>query len=204
MPAPDATTLRPPELLAGERVRLRRSTAADYTAVFPAASDPEVMRLMDWPAHRSVDETREFFAGVRARWDAGEDFHWIIEPIADGAFVGCLGLRIDGHAADFGYFLARAQWGRGHAGAAVALLVQWLLQQPSILRIWATTDSANLRSRRVLERAGLQYEGTLRMATFRPNIGGPPRDKDVFARVRMPTPARPPPPTRPPSPTAPP
>lgn len=183
--------LTPPERLQGARVSLRRSTAADHPPVFACASDPQVMKYMDWPAHTSPAQTEQFFAGVQARCESGEDFHWMIETVESGAFLGCIACRIRGHAADFGYFLARPAWGHGRATQAVTLLVDWLWQQPGILRIWATTDAENQRSQRVLERAGLVREGRLRLDSVRPNLGSAwPRDKDVFARVK-PLPARP-------------
>jgi [ribosomal protein S5]-alanine N-acetyltransferase len=75
----------------------------------------------------------------------------------------------------------KPHWGRGFAAEAVALLMGWLQVQPDIIRIWATTDVDNARSMAVLVRIGLQREGVLRMVTYRPNIGGPPRDTVVFS-----------------------
>jgi [ribosomal protein S5]-alanine N-acetyltransferase len=174
--------LNPPESIVGAQVRLRKSTAADANAVFLAAADPEVMRFMEWPAHKSVADAEAYMSGCAARWAAGAEYHWVIEGRAGGPLLGCIACRVRGHAADFGYFLGKSAWDRGIATEAALLLVAWLQRQPSILRIWATTDSENVRSARVLERLGMQREGVLRMATYRPNIGGLlPRDTAVYA-----------------------
>lgn len=173
--------LTPPDSIAGAQVRLRRSTPADSEAVFRAASDAEVMRYMEWPAHTSVADTEAFMGGCAARWSTGAEYHWVIEDSAGGPLLGCIACRVKGHAADFGYFLARQAWGRGIATEASSLLLAWLHRQPSIFRIWATTDAENIRSARVLERLGMQCEGVLRMATYRPNIGGRPRDTAIYA-----------------------
>jgi RimJ/RimL family protein N-acetyltransferase len=175
-----------PESIVGAQLRLRRSTPADAQAVFDAAADAEVMRYMDWPAHRAVADAQAYLEGCAGRWAAGVEYHWIIEPRAGGPLLGCMACRVKGHAADFGYFLARPAWGRGAATEAGALLVGWLERQPQVLRIWATTDIDNHRSAKVLQRLGLQREGVLRMATWRPNIGGPPRDTAVYARCKAP------------------
>jgi len=71
-----------PEAIVGPRLRLRRSTPADAQAVFEAAADAEVMRYMDWPAHRSVADAQTYLDGVADRWAAGAEYHWIIEPRA--------------------------------------------------------------------------------------------------------------------------
>jgi ribosomal-protein-alanine N-acetyltransferase len=87
-------------------------------------------------------------------------------------------------SADFGYFLDRSYWGRGYARDAGSTLLTWLAAQQEIVRVWATVDVENTRSRRLLERLGLRLEGVRPMATVRPNIGGAPRDTAVYARTQ--------------------
>jgi ribosomal-protein-alanine N-acetyltransferase len=174
----------PPSLIQGKRVRLRRSVPSDAEAVFAVAADAEVMRFMDWRAHRDIHETQVFFSGVSERWESGAEYHWIIEEALTARFVGCIACRIKGHAADFGYFLARPAWGDGFATEAASLVVDLLKAQPKVLRIWATTDFENARSAKLLEGLGLEREGLLRMATYRPNIGGLPRDTKVYAWIK--------------------
>ena len=176
--------LTAPAVIEGVRLRLRRSVPGDAAAVFSAAANPEVMKYMDWPAHRTQADVQEFLEGCATRWTNGTEFHWMIEEKQTNASVGCLACRPKGHAADFGYFLARTHWGKGIAQEAAMLLVSWLKRQPEVLRVWATTDAENHRSARVLEKAGLRLEGNLRMATIRPNIGPIPRDTCLYAWVR--------------------
>lgn len=180
--------LQAPVVIEGVRLRLRRSTPADAPAIFAMASDPEVMRYMDWPMPQHSDETRHYLEGCAMRWHSGREFHWVLERKADGLALGCIACRPSGpaasHAADFGYFLARAHWGQGLATEAAGLLLGWLQRQPQIVRVWATTDHANVHSAAVLCKLGLQLEGVMRQATLRPNLGGPPRDTGLYAWVR--------------------
>ena len=175
--------LQVPVLIEGVRLRLRRSTPADAATTFEMARDPEVMRYMEWPAPQRLADTQDFFDGCAARWHSGVEYHWMIE-LKTGAAVGCIGCRIKGHAADFGYFLARTQWGQGYATEAAGLLVKWLQRQGSIVRIGATTDADNSASAAVLQKVGLQREGLMRKATVRPNIGPAPRDTALYASVK--------------------
>jgi RimJ/RimL family protein N-acetyltransferase len=139
---------------------------------------------MEWSRHTELSTTESFFSGCVERWESGTEFHWIIETSDHYDTAGCIALRIRGHAADFGYFLLPEFWGRGLASAAATLVITWLKQQPGIFRIWATTDSENLRSMTTLERLGMRREGTLRMAAVRPNISDIPRDTAVFGVSR--------------------
>ncbi len=60
----------------------------------------------------------------------------------------------------------------------------WLDSQSDMLRMWARVNCENVRFRRLLERLGLELEGVMRCVTLRPNIGGPPRDTTMYARVK--------------------
>ncbi len=176
-----SAVLRVPVLIEGVRLRLRRSTPADAEAVFAMATDPELMHHMEWPMPRALAETRAYLDGCASRWQAGTEHHWMIELKPQGPAIGCIACRIRGHAADFGYFLARAHWGHGHATEAAQLLVGWLQRQRGIVRIWATTDADNTRSAAVLRKAGLQPEGLMRRATVRPQRGAAPRHTALHA-----------------------
>ena len=176
--------LQPPVLIEGVRVRLRRSTPADAAVTFAMASDPQVMRYMEWPAPRQLADTQAYLDGCAARWQQGSEYHWMIELKPAALAIGCIGCRVQGHAADFGYFLGRGHWRRGYATEAASLLVGWLRRQAAIVRIWATTDAQNAASAAVLRKLGLASEGVMRKATQRPNIGGAPRDTALFASVK--------------------
>lgn len=174
--------LSPPEIIQGRRVRLRRSAPSDSAGVFRAAANPNVMRYMDWAMQSEESEAKAYLEGCVTRWGEGTEFHWVIEVNESTALVGCIACRVNGSDADFGYFIAEPHWGKGFASESASLVVEWLQQQPTVLRIWATTDYENERSASVLRRVGLEFEARRRMATYRPNIGGLPRDTLVFAR----------------------
>jgi RimJ/RimL family protein N-acetyltransferase len=183
--------LQAPVVIEGVRLRLRRSTPGDAEATFAMASDAAVMRYMDWPAPRRLAETQAYLQSCALRWHSGQEWHWMVERKADALALGCVACRPAGHTADLGYFLARAHWGQGLATEAAGLLLGWLQRQPSIVRVWATTDHANTQSAAVLRKLGLQLEGVMRQATLRPNLGGPPRDTGLYAWVRATAPSAP-------------
>jgi [ribosomal protein S5]-alanine N-acetyltransferase len=170
-----------PENIRGIRVRLRRPLPSDAEALFSCTSDPEVARYMDWRLQTNFSEVVERLRGADARWESGAEYQWVIEESAGHEVIGTVACRIRGHSADFGYFLRRSAWGQGYAYESAGLLIDWLKQQPGVLRVWASVDVENRRSISLLLRLGLEEEGVLRMATIRPNIGGPPRDTMILA-----------------------
>jgi RimJ/RimL family protein N-acetyltransferase len=175
----------PPETIPAGGVVLRRATPADAHDLYAFACDPHVMRFMDWPMPACPEDTAQHLEGAVARWDAGLELQWVILERLTGQCAGTLSCRPRGHAADFGYFLGRKHWGKGLATQAAGALLAWCETQPQIIRVWASADVENVRSRRLLERLGLQLEGVLRRATVRPNIGASPRDTAIYGKVRL-------------------
>ncbi len=67
---------------------------------------------------------------------------------------------------------------------AVKAIVDWVLKQESIHRVWAFCDVENLASARVLEKVGMQREGVLRRWMIHPNVSDEPRDCYCYAITR--------------------
>lgn len=166
------------------RLFLRRPQLADAPALFECGSDPGVARYMDWPRATAIEPGIERLRQAEERWAAG-NFYWVITLPAEGhAVIGAISCSVEGHAAEFGFFLRPRHWGRGYASEAAGAVVEWALSLPAIRRVWATCDAENAASVRVLEKAGLAREGLLRRAIVRPNLSSEPRDAFLYARVR--------------------
>ena len=177
--------MKPPESFETLCLHLRRPTMDDAEQVFQGyAQDPAVSKYMIWRPHQDIDTTRAFLDRCAHCWRDGTAFPWLITGKEEGAPLGIIELRIDGHRADLGYGIARRDWGNGYTTEAVEVIVQWAMAQESIYRVWATCDVENLASARVLEKAGLQKEGILRRYIVHPNVSSEPRDCFCFAIVK--------------------
>lgn len=150
--------------LRGARVRLRELEASDLEPVLDFASDLDVMY---WTVGRAVDRAEELqwisAAGEKAREEPRAMYALAIE--AEDRLVGTITLDVEsiehsrGH---LGYALHKQEWGKGYATDAARLLIDFGLKRLGLHRIYATLDVRNDRSRRVLEKAGMVLEGTLR------------------------------------------
>ena len=67
---------------------------------------------------------------------------------------------------------------------ALQPLVNWVINQPEIYRVWAVCDCENLASARVLEKIGMTREGVLRRWLIHPNLSDVPRDCLCYAKVK--------------------
>lgn len=179
-------TAPPPAELETARLLLRRPVLRDAETIFSAyAADPEVTRYLTWRPHGSVDDTRAFLAQCQEVWGGGRQRPYVIAARTEpDRAIGMIDWRRRGHAVSFGYVLAPALWGRGYTAEALTALVDWSLARPTVWRCWAFCDVDNAASARVMEKAGMAFEGILRRLSMHPNLSAEPRDCRVYARVR--------------------
>ncbi|MFA6141455.1 MAG: GNAT family protein, partial [Hyphomicrobium sp.] len=67
---------------------------------------------------------------------------------------------------------------------ALRALTDCALRQSPIWRASAACDAENVASARVMEKAGMAFEGILRRAITAPNMSPEPRDCRLYAKVR--------------------
>lgn len=167
--------------LAGIRLRpLRREDAPAWHAYL---SDPQVTELTSYPA-MSLAAVESMVQHFSEAWSAGSACKWAVATQADDRLIGTCGFnewsRIHGWA-ELAYELARPWWGRGMISQAVAASLDWAFRDPVFGRVHAFVMVGNVRSERVLERAGFAREGRLRSYRM---CRGTPRDFSVFGILR--------------------
>ena len=151
-----------PESIQTPRLLLRRYRLTDADDAFAYARDPEWGRFLP-PVPRPYERRHadEFVAGqVLANWE--KEPAWALEH--EGRVVGGVSLRLarrNGRA-ELGYSMARWLWGRGLTTEAVSAVIDEAFRCLPIRKIAARAVAANVGSIRVMEKAGMQYEGRLR------------------------------------------
>lgn len=177
--------MRPPERIETARLILRPPHPDDAPAIFAKwTRDPEVTRFLVWRPHERVEQSQTFIQSCLEAWEKDARFPYMITLKENGAVIGMIEPRIDGSEIELGYLLARAEWGRGYMTEAVRAVIDWAFTQPAIYRVCAVTDVENDASRRVMEKAGMQYEGILRKYSLHPNLSDVPRDCYVYSIVK--------------------
>ena len=103
---------------------------------------------------------------ISAMLSANEDETFAFAIIADNKVVGSIGVfrleNIHRQTAELGYYVAEEYWGKGIMTEAVKQICEHVFDKSDIIRIYAEPFAYNIASCRVLEKAGFQYEGTLR------------------------------------------
>jgi RimJ/RimL family protein N-acetyltransferase len=180
--------VRLPAEIQTERLVLRAPRSEDAACMFAQwAQDPLVTRYLTWRPHTDPSQTENFVReAIEALNGDTRAVYVIAAREAQETPLGLIEVRFESReAASIGYLLQRADWNRGIMTEAARAIVAQVLELPDIWRVWAYCDVDNPGSARVLERSGMQHEGTLRRYMVHPNISDAPRDVHVYARVRV-------------------
>ena len=147
-----------------ERLVLRPFTLDDAPVVQREVSRVEIARMMRIP--------HPYPEGGAADWIAngaepGRDF--AVELRATGELVGSIAInpREEHRRAEIGYWCAVAHWRRGYTTEAVRAIIDYAFGTLELNRVHAECHGDNPASRRVLEKAGMTCEGSLRQHSFR-------------------------------------
>ncbi|MDQ2985154.1 MAG: GNAT family N-acetyltransferase [Armatimonadota bacterium] len=143
-----------------KRLTLRPWRTSDAEAVFAYASDPETTRYMVFDTHTSIADSREFLS----RAPTSEEYGFAVTVDDDDIAVGGCGIRPtpQHRKAEVGYILHKSIWGNGYATELTRELIRHGFEDLNLGRIYARTDERNIGSVRVMEKAGMTYEGVLR------------------------------------------
>ena len=147
-----------------ERLRLRELTTADEADFVALYGDGRITRhLLYGPADAEGARQQLGRALRHQRAERRDSWELGVELAASGRLVGACDLTL--HAkdeAEIGYLLAHGSWGRGYGTEIAVALAQAAFGQLGVERVLSTVEIHNNRSLRVLDKAGLRWEGTLR------------------------------------------
>ena len=145
------------------RLLLREWEEADVAPFARMNADPRVMEY--FPALLSLDETRRLYDRIRREFAECGFGLFAVQRVAEGDFIGFVGLHRIGFDADFtpgvevGWRLSPAVWGRGYAPEAAAACLVHAREALGLERVYAFTALPNVRSQRVMRKIGMERVG---------------------------------------------
>jgi len=115
---------------------------------------------MIFDTHRSIADAKGF---VESAPTSEEHGYAVTIGDTDIPIGGCgIRPRFDQRKGEIGYILHKGVWGRGYATELARELIRYGFEELKLGRVYARTDERNVGSIRVLEKAGMTYEGILR------------------------------------------
>lgn len=147
------------------KCRIRKWELSDAEDLAKTLSNKKVQdNLRDGLPYPYTEQDGKDFISAMLSADENETFAFAIT--VDNIAIGSIGIFRQGNihrrTAELGYYIAEEYWGKGIMTEAVRQICEYVFGKSDIIRIFAEPFAYNIASCRVLEKAGFQYEGTLR------------------------------------------
>ena len=150
-------------MLITERLILRRWEESDAESLYEYAKDPDVGPIAGWPAHQSIEESRDVIRNVFQGKEA-----YAVCLKTDNKAIGAIELKLNGHTdlterddeCELGYWLGKPFWGQNIIPEAAGELLRHAFEEIGMQRVWAGYYEGNSKSRRVQEKCGFRYQWT--------------------------------------------
>ncbi|MBP5639562.1 MAG: GNAT family N-acetyltransferase [Victivallales bacterium] len=149
-----------------KRLVLRQWYLSDTDDLFEYARNPLVGPSAGWSPHHSRADSEELIKKVFQQ----EYFHWAIVLPAAGKVIGSINLtkdikRNNAQALTLGYSMHPDFWGNGYMTEAAKAVISFGFESLNTVLISVYHYPDNLRSKRVIEKCGFTFEGTLRLCS---------------------------------------
>ncbi len=166
-----------------DRLLMRPVTRDDLPVPLRFRADPEVSRYLGGPEMSTpefVAKRLEFYLDCHRQHGFGM---CALVSKSDNEMIGWSGLQPleDSGQIEVGYGFDRPHWGKGYATEAARAVIDFGFRELGVHRIAAWCIAENAASARVMEKAGMTYEGTLREREF---IKGTYRDMKLYSILR--------------------
>ena len=150
---------RAPERFETERLIARRPSAADEEFFVAAWSDPRVTGWLG--GSRDRDGVRALLQHFDDLWNHDADGTWILEDRTTKQPVGWILLHpmaFGGHTGtEIGWTIIADRWREGLASEAAVRVAEIAFTDCSLTEVISGTMTANVGSRGVMEKLGMQY-----------------------------------------------
>lgn len=154
------------KIIETERLILRPYRSTDAESMFKNwASDPNVAKFLTWNAHRSISDTEAIINLWLAEYNKPSRCNWVIvlkeigEPIGS---IDVVHIYDNTGIAEIGYCIGQKWWNKGIVTEAFRSVIGYLFEEVGFNQIRAAHAVKNPASGRVMQKCGLQYEGTFR------------------------------------------
>jgi RimJ/RimL family protein N-acetyltransferase len=145
------------------RLVIRTFEARDADPWLAMVIDPEVRRFLPAGPVPTMEVARRIIGEREAMERELGHAMWAVEDKTTGAFVGQCGLRPVNEGAgpeiDLAYHYTRASWNKGYATEAAVAVIGHGLGPVGLAAIMAVVVPENIGSWRVMEKAGMRYQG---------------------------------------------
>lgn len=160
------------KILETDRLILRKFKIEDAEGVFNNwATDPNTNKFLSWDLHKDINETKDIITKWIEEYEKGS-YNWIVELKETHEVIGSIGEQgksLKHKTISLGYCYGSKYWNKGYASEALKRVIEYLLVNQDFYLVEANHRSSNPASGRVMQKAGMIYDGTLRKRRIDPD-----------------------------------
>ena len=145
-----------------ERLILRGWLLDDLNDLYEYAKNPQVGPMAGWKPHSSKEESLNAL-----KYNIENDNRWAIVLKENEKVIGSINLNPDENRGKYcakliSFALSADYWGNGYMTEAVKRVVKYAFEEMNVDMISDFHYPHNFHSKRVIEKCGFRYEGTIK------------------------------------------
>ena len=151
-------------LITASKIILREVKITDDEKIFSAMACPEI-HSMHSDGFKNISDVRRYIPVLTQEYQNGNFRTLAIAEKTSNELCGTITIDVHKYIprAELGYWISIPHRNKGYASEAVKAVIEYGLSKLNLKRIQAVHGIDNPASGRVLEKAGMAYEGTLRL-----------------------------------------
>lgn len=149
-----------------ERLLIRSYKKSDIDDFIDVTSQPEIQpTTYGIPVPYTKKYAKKWFRFIKNNIRTRQAYEFAVFIRNSDTYIGNVGLinvsSLHNHA-EISYYIDKNLWGMGYATEAAAKMLQFGFETLGMFKITGLCMSSNPASRRVMEKLGMRFEGTMR------------------------------------------
>jgi [ribosomal protein S5]-alanine N-acetyltransferase len=171
------------DILESERLIFAAPTLDDASAIKPIINHPDIAKMTLSIRYPYPDDAAVKWITKLASSE-NINYNFLIKLKESQTIIGGIGLYLHEHfkRAAIGYWLGLDYWNKGYASEASRRLIDFGFDVLALERIEGEYFPENTASRRVMEKAGMQFEGIMRNYLQKDDMN---KDNGICAIIRQ-------------------
>lgn len=168
--------------LSGNEIVVREYKDTDLANLMQEINDPDIAQnTLTIPHPYTEDDAHFWITHTQKEYSREQKTSLPLAITLNNQLIGAVGLdNIQAFKAEIGYWLGKNHRGNRYVPEAVNLLVEYAFKELKLARVYAKIFKGNTGSKRVVEKCGFKYEGTLKKDEIK---NGKLLDVDVYAII---------------------
>ena len=149
-----------------ERLLLRKGSIKDSENIYNNyGKDPLVSKYVVWNMHKSVADAAALMEKWEESYDKLTSYKWLVIEKESNEVIGSItAVKVDelNKTVALGYCFGSKWWNNGYATETLKRVIKFFFEDICVETIYANHLTDNKASGKVMQKAGMIFEGTLR------------------------------------------